>query len=59
MNGSEASAFLAALERTVLSHPVLTNRLWADLEHGRCGHESLRTFTVYARPSRGWPGPHG
>lgn len=47
MNGSEANAFLAALERTVLSHPVLTNRLWADLEHGRCGHESLCTFTVH------------
>ena len=47
MSAADESAFLAGLERTVLGHPVLANRLWADLEHGRCGHETLRIFTVH------------
>ena len=41
------SDFLAGLEQTVLGHPVLSHRLWAELEHGRCGRESLRAFTVH------------
>jgi hypothetical protein len=50
---SDPTAFLDELERTVLSHPVLTSRLWADLEHGRCGRSrSVRsprtTSTTYS-----------
>jgi pyrroloquinoline-quinone synthase len=47
MGTSDPTAFLAELEHRVLGHPVLAHHLWADLERGRCGRESLCTFTVH------------
>ena len=39
--------FLSRLKHVVLSHPVLSHRLWSDLELGYYGVDALRTFSIH------------